>query len=277
MQAFAKEVKRIYVKVDDRCVPLHVRRLNDPKDNQSILRGFTKSEFERLKPRELQQLFRFHHLVISDDNSALSFDEQALKTLEKTMTSLISVQGEKISSSAFLYQHLTLPIDQSIPAEKNSYRNQEKIGTLAQLLAASSQEGGPNVNIPDFPMSLCGVTRSVYSSELEAWFETQDRPFCKNITYPTSDMYWGAAGTTGARGWLHIDCEGGATKICVRSGAKWIVLGRPAFYDEDEKNVQPDHRFFSSLHLFTGGFAVNDATSSVWDYEAVYLPAGTTL
>ncbi|KAF8195027.1 hypothetical protein BJ912DRAFT_923910 [Pholiota molesta] len=253
VQAFAEDVQRIYVEADSgQRVPLHVHCSKNPENKRSVLQGFTKSQFDRLKPQELQQVLRSHHLVISNENVPLSFDEQGLKTLEKTMTSLISIE------------------DQSISAEVTSDYNREKIGTLAQLLAASSQEKGPNLSALDFPMSLCGVTRSTYSSELEAWFETQDRPFCRNATYPVSNMYWGTATTTGVRSWLRINCEGRATKICVRSGAQWVVLGRPALRDDDMNTVQPDHHFFS-------GFAAEDATSGEWEYEAVYLAAGTTL
>jgi hypothetical protein len=105
VQAFAEEVERIYVKADDgRRVPLHVRRLNNSKDNQSILLGFTKDGFKSLKTRDLLQLFQYHHFVVSGETPVLSFDEQGLKTLEKTMTSLVSVQGEKLSSFAVLRQ-----------------------------------------------------------------------------------------------------------------------------------------------------------------------------
>jgi hypothetical protein len=102
VQAFAEDVQRIYVEADSgQRVPLHVHCSKNPENKRSVLQGFTKSQFDRLKPQELQQVLRSHHLVISNENVPLSFDEQGLKTLEKTMTSLISIEGENFSLPFF--------------------------------------------------------------------------------------------------------------------------------------------------------------------------------
>lgn len=70
-------------------------------------------------------------------------------------------------------------------------------------------------------------------------------------------------------------------------GSKWIVIGRPPLAGEDgdedgDKDGDEDrdefiNHFFSDRRLFTGDFAVEDARSAPWKYEALYLAPGTAL
>jgi hypothetical protein len=151
---------------------------------------------------------------------------------------------------------------------------QQKIGTLTQILNASRQEHGRILNALDLPRSLSGVAASYYTSEVSAWLATQDRPFCKG-SYPTADNYWELVATRGARSWMHIDADGLGTRFEVVCGAKWIVIGRPPLADENGDDFI--NHFFSDIRLFTGDFAVEDASSASWQYEAVYLAPGTAL
>lgn len=151
----------------------------------------------------------------------------------------------------------------------DDYSEQQKIGTLTQILSASRREHGRILNALDLPRSLCGVSTSQYTSDVSAWRATQDRPFCKG-SYPTADNYWELVATNGARSWMHIDADGLATRFEVMCGAKWIVIGRPPLADETS-------HFFSDRSLFTGDFAVEDASSASWKYEALYLAPGAAL
>jgi hypothetical protein len=158
---------------------------------------------------------------------------------------------------------------------RDDYSKQQKIGTLSQILDASRQECGRILNALDLSRSLSGVTESHYTSEVSAWRATQDRPFCKD-SYPTADNYWELVATRGARSWMHIDADGLGTRFEVGCGAKWMVIGRPPIAGEDTDD-DIDHSFFSDRRLFTGDFAVEDASSAPWQYEAVYLAPGTAL
>lgn len=65
-------------------------------------------------------------------------------------------------------------------------------------------------------------------------------------------------------------------------GAKWFVNGHPtlAGEDKDDKGKDTDdagNHFFSDRSPFMGDFAVEDAHSIPWEYEAVYLAPGTAL
>jgi hypothetical protein len=75
---------------------------------------------------------------------------------------------------------------------------------------------------------------------------------------------------------MHIDADGLGTRFEVACGAKWMVIGRPPLADEDVGNLI-NHDFFSDRRLFTGDFAVEDASSALWQYEAFYLAPGTAL
>jgi hypothetical protein len=152
------------------------------------------------------------------------------------------------------------------------------MGTLTQILHASRREHGRILNALDLPRSLSGVTATQYTSEVFAWRATQDRPFCKG-RYPTGDNYWELVATTGARSWMHIDADGLATRFVVMCGSKWIVIGRPPLADEDgdEEGDEYINHFFSDRRLFTGDFAVEDASSAPWKFEALYLAPGTAL
>jgi hypothetical protein len=159
--------------------------------------------------------------------------------------------------------------DQSLNVPQDDYSKQQKIGTLAQILIASRREHGRILNALDLPRSLAGVTEMQYTSEVAAWRATQDRPFCKD-GYPTADNYWELVATKGARSWTHIDSDGLGTRFEVRCGAKWMVFGRPPLAADGSS-------FFSDRRLFAGEFAVEDAGSASWQYEAVYLAPGTAL
>jgi hypothetical protein len=165
--------------------------------------------------------------------------------------------------------------DQSVEVVRDDYSAQQKVGTLAQILSASRRERGRILNALDLPRSLSGVNASHYTSEISAWRASQDRPFCKD-TYPTADNYWELVATKGARSWMHIDADGLGTRFEVSCGAKWIVIGRPPLADEDDDGLNI-YRFFSDRRLFTGDFAVEDASSAVWQYEALYLAPGNAL
>jgi hypothetical protein len=74
---------------------------------------------------------------------------------------------------------------------------------------------------------------------------------------------------------MHIDADGLATRFGVMCGSKWIVIGRPPLADEDGDEFI--NHFFSDRRLFTGDFAVEDASSAPWKFEALYLAPGTAL
>jgi hypothetical protein len=75
---------------------------------------------------------------------------------------------------------MLINIDQSIQVPQDDYSNQQKMGTLPQILRASRQERGRVLNALDLPQSLSGVNVSHYTTKVLAWRATQDHPFCKD-------------------------------------------------------------------------------------------------
>lgn len=258
-------------------VPLHVK-----KDPRSIFEGITEDEFNNLSTRDLQEKLRKRHIIITGvGHRQLEFNEKGFSTLEKTMEALISIQGHNFFADLCSSGLMLLITDQSVEVPLDDYSEQQKKGTLSQILNASRREHGRILNALDLPRSLSGATASQCTSEICAWRATQDRPFCEG-RYPTSDNYWELVATRGARSWLHIDADGLATRFEVMCGAKWFVMARPPLAGEDKDDDGEDtddagNCFFSDRRLFMGDFAVEDAHSVSWEYEAVYLAPGTAL
>jgi hypothetical protein len=258
-------VEESYVMDGEKLVPLHVK-----KDTHSVFEQITEEDFLNMSTREVQEMLRKRHVVITGvSHRRLEFNERGFSTLEKTMDALISIQGDILFDDIYPSILILLITDQSIEVPQDDYSEQQKVGTLTQILDSSRRQHGRILNALDLPRSLAGVTATQYTSEVSAWRVTQDRPFCK-ASYPTADNYWELVATRGARSWSHIDADGLATRFEVMCGAKMFVMGRPPLTDED------DH-FFSDRRLFTGDFAVEDATSAKWKYEAVYLAPGAAL
>jgi hypothetical protein len=270
LRSFYDNVEESYVMEGEKFVPLHVK-----KDPRSVFEGISAAEFDNLSTRDVQEKLRKHNIILTGvSHRLLEFNEKGFSTLEKPMKALISIQG--LISIAYIcsFTLIILITDQSIEVPHDDYSNQQKIGTLTQILNASRRQHARILNALDLPRSLSGVTESHYTSEVSAWRATQDRPFCK-ASYPIADNYWELVATKGARSWMHIDADGLATRFEVMCGAKWIVIGRPPVTDE-ENNDFINH-FFSDRRLFTGDFAVEDAGSASWKYEAVYLAPGSAL
>jgi hypothetical protein len=268
LRSFYDCVEEFYVANGADCTPLHVK--NDPR---SVFEKITAAEFDNLSTRDVQEKLRKRHIIMTGvKHDPVEFNEVGFSTLEKTMKTVISIQG------CILFPYLRSSIlilvitDQSIDTPQNDYSKQQHLGTLSQILSASRREHGRILNALDLPRSLAGVIGSHYTSEVSAWRATQDDIFC-NEKYPTSDNYWELVATRGARSWMHIDADGLGTRFEVACGAKWIVIGRPPL-DDGPLNFLD---FLSDRSLYTGNFAVEDAASVTWAYEAVYLSPGTAL
>jgi hypothetical protein len=99
------------------------------------------------------------------------------------------------------------------------------------------------------------------ASEIEAFQATAGMKHCPSKdTFPFNSTRWGLAATGGAYHAWHLDCDGFATYIYVKTGSKWWTVGRP-------KNCVS----IADTTLFTGDFEVNRMNMDLFDYEAIYL------
>lgn len=79
-----------YVTVGAKRLPLHVQ-----KDPRSVFEEITEAEFDNLPTRDAQEMLRKRHIVMTGiSHRSLEFSEKGFSTLEKTMTALISIQGQ---------------------------------------------------------------------------------------------------------------------------------------------------------------------------------------
>jgi len=95
-----------------------------------------------------------------------------------------------------------------------------------------------------------------------------------NQSPPHDDLSWGLAATEGATSWVHMDDDGLATVIVVKTGVKWWVVLKP--------------RKDSSGDVLSGDLGTSKAYPLSWsveetsgknnfDAEGVLLPAGSVL
>lgn len=108
---------------------------------------------------------------------------------------------------------------------------------------------------------------SKFASDVEAFYGTLDMPTCHRDTlYPSQSMRWGLAATSHAHHLWHIDCNGFATVIKVKTGLKWWVVGRPK-----------SSSTFSSISCYLDNYELDSINDSKWDLEAILLLPGSTL
>lgn len=79
------------------------------KDERSCLVHLTYEAMRKLSTREIQEIFRRHHIVVTGcPHKDMEFDREGLQTLEKRMNSIISAQGTTYLACVFLLSVLRL-------------------------------------------------------------------------------------------------------------------------------------------------------------------------
>ena len=143
------------------------------------------------------------------------------------------------------------------------------LGTVAELIKASHLPHGKSLNALDLPLSIPNPTYSV-ASESIAWNATKGSAWCKNSDpYPTSDLTWAIAATTGCIHNWHIDADGFNTEIEPWTGCKiWIVASPKKLHTYDT---------FGTTEIFGSLFDVEKSNDHLWNVEAFVLRPGMKL
>jgi hypothetical protein len=110
---------------------------------------------------------------------------------------------------------------------------------------------------------------SCLASHERAWVETRNRRGIPLMEPQVNDMTWGTAATQHAVSHCHVDDDGFATAVTVRSGAKYWVVGHPKANVHD---IQPWDKWDSECD--PAGFNVGKMK---YDWEGVLLRPGTVL
>lgn len=103
-------------------------------------------------------------------------------------------------------------------------------GHMKDLLENATSDG-KILNGLDFPMwKDTQWDRSSCATDLVAWDYLHGTPYCGTGTmpYPTGHMRWGLAGTAHAVSMLHVDSDGFATFLQVKTGKKLWAIYRPS-------------------------------------------------
>jgi hypothetical protein len=133
------------------------------------------------------------------------------------------------------------------------------ITNTANLLEAARQKDGKILNALEFPMVLASLDPQPFSTDLLA---LRFANYNRGVTIPIGDIRWGTAGTTGARTWFHLDCNGLGTSNKVQCGEKiWI------FITDDDGNLY-------NINTFKD-FELDEAKG--YRLEVVLLTPGTCL
>lgn len=89
LRDFYDLVEESYVAEGANRVPLHVK-----KDPRSVFEGIAAADFDNLPIRDVQEKLRKNHIFVTGvSHKLLEFNEKGFSTLEKTMNTLISIQG----------------------------------------------------------------------------------------------------------------------------------------------------------------------------------------
>lgn len=141
-------------------------------------------------------------------------------------------------------------------------------GTLLDVKEAHDKQG-KILNVLDLPIAIASSSPKGLSSDRAAFQRTLQAPMCKKrVEYPVVEMVWGLAATAGAVSYFHIDANGFATWIDVKTGSKYWILAKP----KPKKPLD-----FAATSLFTCHYDQEAVNEDKWDLEAVLLLPGSRL
>jgi hypothetical protein len=84
------------------------------------------------------------------------------------------------------------------------------------------------LNALDFKVLTAQSPDERVASDALIWNKTHGMPiFDKDYDYPIKEFRWGLAATKGAQHTWHVDADGVATSVQVKTGGKWWVVARP--------------------------------------------------
>ncbi|KAF9040950.1 hypothetical protein BJ165DRAFT_1550248 [Panaeolus papilionaceus] len=164
--------------------------------------------------------------------------------------------------------HLHPHKDHSIKCAPRSLGKHLRSGTLAQVLECASMENGKILNALDLLMPTALLEESSFMTDLVSWRLAMGELNCpRGKEYPISKLRWALVTTKGGTHWVHIDNDGFATFIHVRTGAKWWIIATPKEGFEDVAEfAHLEKRYDASLPC-----------PDMWNYEAVLLTEGMML
>jgi hypothetical protein len=166
-------------------------------------------QFQSLDTPQLQDMFSRKHIVITDmPNERMTFNRQGLEQLGSW-------------HAPRTIQDLSIPV-------KDNYAVRQKQGSLKDLLTHANMPNGRVLNALDFKILTAQSPDGRIASDALIWNRTHGMPlFERDYDYPIKEFRWGLAATKGAQHTWHVDADGVATSVQVKTGAKWWVVATP--------------------------------------------------
>jgi hypothetical protein len=115
-------------------------------------------------------------------------------------------------------------------------------------------------------------TRDFASHEV-AWTETRGRPGFANERPLTDDLVWGTAATARAISWLHIDDDGFATCVVVKTGSKYWVLMRACEQSSEDVHLGD----FGTIDTYPSTWSPDNSGKDIFEAEGLLLTKGCVL
>lgn len=142
------------------------------------------------------------------------------------------------------------------------------MGTLNDLIEASTIEDGAILSTQRLALPEGSVRPNCVSSDLAAWRATKGRFLCpEDEVVAVSHIRSCFVSLQGVFQGAQIACDGFGTVFRVECGALWLMVGKPL---EKETSFRIDDYLGEE-------FDANEPDCAKWIYEAVLLTPGTQL
>jgi hypothetical protein len=191
--------------------------------SSSCIKIIDFAEFDKLKPEEMQCIFKKQHIVVTNyPTSPRKLDKKAMAYLANSSRP-ITIHGEL--SVYLLYMHILTKSDMSVLPKAHDADGRHVIGVTGDLIKSHRSPNGKILHVLDFPMPTRGrCAPETIATDILAFNKTLDDPQCKmKIPFPVS-VYWALAGTEGSIHYFHIDLDGFGTYIDPQTGAKYWLF-----------------------------------------------------
>ncbi|KAF9527083.1 hypothetical protein CPB83DRAFT_895515 [Crepidotus variabilis] len=220
-------------------------------EDSSIFYKIDYKSYKDLTHAEAERILKRQCLVVYDmEWDDIDFDEEGLSTLG-ALDAVVSIQGILLLALVISFDDLSKRVVQ---------------GTTQQMLESSRAGGAAKaLNGLSFPFDTAELEKTAYAACRVAWKSTSRTVFQSSSRMPVSDVHWGLAATEGAMTFWHIDSDGLATTVDIRTGEKlWIA-------------ATGDQEQYSKLGLLLSNDFDIDRPPKNFDTEAILLTKNTRL
>ena len=210
------------------------------------------ADFMSWTAMDAQNIFRQKHIIITDGPiETMAFNREGVEKLGDWNT-VRTIQ------------------DLSIPVE-DTYAIRHRKRSLKDLLSHANMENGRVLNALDFKIVTSPSPDDRIASDAFVWNNTQGMLiFDQDYDYPIKEFRWGLAATKGAQHAWHVDADGVATAVIIKTGGKWWVTASPK-----HRGLSGD--CYTLTEKSTTQYDPSFGDMENWNLEAIHLRPGMQL